>query len=140
MLMLQAMLLSFASDSRDFVAHARMIGGSSWRAFVLYVVLLGVLGAWCLPGREMSGHTATGRRIMFAATLLGPLPLWLLFNGFLDANVVDMTALWLFPFAVLFAGAFLSRDWQGLFRMIVVGISIPVSSLLFLSTFVAGGN
>ena len=140
LLLLQGMLLPLASRASGVAESLQLIGGDSWRALILYVVFIGVLGAWCLSGKAEQGHAVTGRRIMYFATLLGPLPLCLFFNGLLDDNIVDMTALWLIPFALLFAGAFLSREWQNFVKMIVIGISLPLMSLLFLTTFVDFGN
>lgn len=140
LLLLQAMLLPLVFPTRGIAEQLRLIGGDSWRALLIYVLFIGVLGAWCLSGKPEPGQAATGRKIMFFATLLGPMPLWLLFNGFLDDNIGDMTALWLIPFGLLFAGAFLSREWENFVRMIVIGISLPLMSLLFLSTFVDFGN
>ena len=140
LLLLQGLLIPIGHPGSDAGEHFRLISSASWFALAAYVVLVAVLAAWCPAVEKTAGKKQAGQNMILAATLLGPLPLWAFFNGFLDDNLGSMTLLWLVPLAMLVAGSVLTRNWWNIARTIVIGLGIPLSSLMVLVTFVDFGN
>jgi hypothetical protein len=140
LLLLQGLLIPIGRPRSDAGEQIRLVGSESWFALAAYVVFIAVLAAWCPAVEKTAGRKQAGQNMILAATLLGPLPLWAFFNGFLDDNLGSMTLLWLVPFGMLGAGAVLTRSWWNVARLVVIGLGIPLASLLVLATFVDFGN
>jgi hypothetical protein len=139
-LMLQALLIPIGFGSIDVATRASEVPEKSWRMLGMYVVLVGVMGAWSFAGRRAMRDLELGKRLIYAGTIAATLPLWTFLNGFLGDDVMDMIPLWLIPFTALISGAALSKDWRDLLRAIVIGFGIPIASMFFLATFADFGN
>ena len=140
LLLLQGLLLPIGRPRSRVIEQLELVGGGSWSALAAYVVFIAVLAAWCPAVERTPGRRQAGQNMILAATLLGPLPLWAFFNGFLDDNLGSMTLLWLVPFAMLSAGAVLTRSWWNVARLVVIGLGVPLASLVVVATFVDFGN
>ena len=106
----------------------------------MYVVVIGVMGAWTFDGKRTFRELELGKRLIYASTIAATLPLWTFMNGFLDDDIMNMIPLWLIPISAMIAGAAISKDWRDMMRAMMIGLGIPFASMFLLSTFVDFGN
>ena len=69
LLMLQALLAPLALGNFDIATRAGQVPSGSWRMLGIYIVVIGVMGAWAFDGKRTFRELEVGKRLIYASTI-----------------------------------------------------------------------